>query len=846
MEEKSSMEREDCFQENIIDLDELSKEITSIDVRSEKILKMPTSSAYRLEKTGEFQGMNTIDQKPKTLVVEGFTPGAIYNALKIDKYGLDVYSVTPQKLQLLSSSTLPQELQIYLGSKINSMLLLTWSIKFINRSLFINTKTVKGKVETRRLLLSPLNGEIKHHEILEINQQGRKKSSYTVPGAKLKKNSRSKILNSAIELNSFHQQTGTSFGYFYKGVFSKEIELTCSPLNQAENNYFYESAQAGGVLQGFEDMIPHLPSPALRYQTRVYHYHRNHPNYHLLLKLNKFMIRATLYHSPTKKVVKQMNFNTLDLLLNDFKAYWTKQREEQGFLHHMLYRMDSGFYCPKSQRIIIKGGFAHKSAIFSFGGLFGGSPPTFASKIMELDDYFYPSRIYGQHQRDAFLLFDMNSERGTVIDSRSLETAWELPPIYYGGSARELKVHNLGHDRLLITTSYYFIILELLPSRSTKIIDVKSLQILTYEKNCKIVTLDDIVIWNDRFPLVFYLGRLEREDQTQDGSEVGSGIKLEKVRDLWVGRYFDSLSASTSEEGQKFDFRRLKNGNYILSTWGSSIDSEGLSRSHFLMLELQRDNLEVIKAKSYPAPRQLTLTDDFFVDLREEQMIFVHQLKQIKSSVRYLRGRRGRVRIRRKQWIRNKPIYGQTKLRILKWAIQLQSHPNEVNDEPPEAEGDQSRKSENFSFADLTLTSKEPRGIHLSNLSQDGLICVARTSSGTRDVKEDYEIVILELDLDLQLKRKAKIYPEEGQEFLNRVIYLGEGVTVLRFMRQILVDRLTHYLAVDLQAEQPEKIFDTEDDVRSSCISSGDPKTGFSFGFSKEGIWNFFKLHSEK
>ena len=136
MQEIERSQKDTLVQDNIINLDDLSEEITRIEVRKEELLNNPDQSAYRLLKTGDFQGKDAGLEIIAQIVVEGFTPGARYNILKIDRHGLEVFSVTTQRVNFLSRSklsdeTLTQILQQDEGRNSPSI-----KLTFINKKLY--------------------------------------------------------------------------------------------------------------------------------------------------------------------------------------------------------------------------------------------------------------------------------------------------------------------------------------------------------------------------------------------------------------------------------------------------------------------------------------------------------------------------------------------------------------------------------------------------------------------------------------------------------------------------------------------------------------------------------------
>ena len=149
-----------------------------------------------------------------------------------------------------------------------------------------------------------------------------------------------------------------------------------------------------------------------------------------------------------------------------------------------------------------------------------------------------------------------------------------------------------------------------------------------------------------------------------------------------------------------------------------------------------------------------------------------------------------------------------------------------------------------LSYSDLTFSGQKTRGLLVSNLSKDGFICVGHFASKKENCGKRYEFTVFEIGLDMEVKRKIVLAQDRNVEFLDRFIYLEDGLAAMPFIESDYRSTEVHYTLLDLKEEKMLPMFSVSSDEHLSEIVAGDQKSGYSFAFSKKhnkGIWIMLK-----
>ena len=134
-------------EEKTIDLENLGHHTTRLSPKRDDLVpKPPNFGAYQGLNTGDFKGKKFDKEKTFQIIVKGFTTGASLNILKIDRFTLDVYSVTPNKISLFARSPLPKELKSHIIEKEGENYYQSGELKldFVNLTLHVRIKRPKS------------------------------------------------------------------------------------------------------------------------------------------------------------------------------------------------------------------------------------------------------------------------------------------------------------------------------------------------------------------------------------------------------------------------------------------------------------------------------------------------------------------------------------------------------------------------------------------------------------------------------------------------------------------------------------------------------------------------------
>ena len=240
MEEKAANQVEAEQQDKTINLDDLSTNTTKIQLLKQQLFKNVDTTSYQFNNTGDFKGRKFDGGRVYQLVVDGFTPGAEYNILKLDRFGLEVYQADRDKVSLLSCSQLGEDLQKCIDPADTSSRTRQNLLKFAKNVLYI--PIISSNSELRNitcLRLSPRTGEISEEFRLRNFPKQLKIYSNRVKGAKTLKNSKIKFLHFFARYVRSKQSKEIVLGFFNNGAFFQDLKLIRSvkALSDAQKSY---------------------------------------------------------------------------------------------------------------------------------------------------------------------------------------------------------------------------------------------------------------------------------------------------------------------------------------------------------------------------------------------------------------------------------------------------------------------------------------------------------------------------------------------------------------------------------------------------------------------------------
>ena len=652
------------MEESSIKLQELVENIPHIAIiGSGDELKRFKRNNPVIKTTGKLGDQQFCSEVLSQKVFKGFTPGALFNIIMVEKFKLSVYSVTQTQIQFVSSSFFEmEELKQDLRRK-REIQALNLSFAPENRILTLQLKLRHHYKSTSYLLrLDPKTARIEKNSIIEASLPNSVGSwinfNFSNFYSLTKKTVDYYIKSIPFWYIDHHEESPNSpatlhFGIYHRGAFLVRSRFDHLPTSLIEREFAKGELDDGNG----DNFFYHIKNyTRIRYepsQIYVWQYSERNPELYLVVLCLGLRVFQALYDNSARKVIKRTSINLFELYhslyhetIQKKESYSKRFWDEDSKIHNAV-------FTKRGSRLVVSVEL-HPDLYFLVSIQCFLSDPRTAAVSKEMPEASRPVYItdIGGCEESGHLIASQTGWRNqlSVMDSRTLEILITIPK-------EEKAIYTLISKEMLLISNLETCSLRKLSkakSGESELITRTQNQNRRFEirDDCKTISLDDLTVWEGEEG--FFIARLqevpqkeqdqgedseessgylnESEEERDDNSYGGGRDKVEymsknqleivELSTIKLKDYFKSVEEPlfwASNKKAKFDFSKLYNGNYLLTAFRRALGESGDITTQFLMLEISSSFLTVIGAKKSSPPSKFKVEGDFYVHVKKRR-----------------------------------------------------------------------------------------------------------------------------------------------------------------------------------------------------------------------------------